>query len=158
MQQLQRAAALFCLACVGAELAAQLAGAPNVRKCIKALAGLYILTVLLRMVPQLPETLDLPAFSGQPVQFAQTAEQAALQVAEEQLNEQLRAECARRFGTEVQASVTLRQDGNTVEAKQVSLAVPAGCPIAVRQAIAAYVQQETGTAPIWAEETFHETT
>lgn len=52
MQPLERAAAIFCIACICAELTTQLAGSTWARRCIKAVAGLYILVVFARTVPQ----------------------------------------------------------------------------------------------------------
>ena len=45
MQPLERAVAIFCIACICAELTTQLAGSTWARRCIKAVAGLYILVV-----------------------------------------------------------------------------------------------------------------
>ena len=53
MQPLERAVAIFCIACICAELTTQLAGSTWARRCIKAVAGLYILVVLLQVIPQL---------------------------------------------------------------------------------------------------------
>ena len=53
MQTLKAAAVIFCTACIGAELVTQLTGNGWARQCIKVVAGLYILVVLLRAVPQL---------------------------------------------------------------------------------------------------------
>ena len=53
MQTLKAAAVIFCTACIGAELVAQLTGNGWARQCIKVVAGLYILVVLLHAVPQL---------------------------------------------------------------------------------------------------------
>ena len=52
MQPLERAVAIFCIVCICAELTAQLAGSTWARRCIKAVAGLYILVVFARTVPQ----------------------------------------------------------------------------------------------------------
>ena len=46
MQPLERAVAIFCIACICAELTTQLAGSTWARRCIKAVAGLYILCLL----------------------------------------------------------------------------------------------------------------
>ena len=40
MQPLERAVAIFCIACICAELTTQLAGSTWARRCIKAVAGL----------------------------------------------------------------------------------------------------------------------
>ena len=52
MQTLKSAAVVFCTACICAELLARLTGNSWAR-CIKAVAGLYILVVLLQVIPQL---------------------------------------------------------------------------------------------------------
>ena len=49
-----RVVTAFCLACVCAELLVQLVEAGWARRCIKVVAGLYILTVLLRATSALP--------------------------------------------------------------------------------------------------------
>lgn len=43
----------LCTACICAELVARLTGNSWARRCIKAVAGLYILVVLLQVIPQL---------------------------------------------------------------------------------------------------------
>lgn len=53
MQTLKSAAVVFCTACICAELLARLTGNSWARWCIKAVAGLYILVVLLQVIPQL---------------------------------------------------------------------------------------------------------
>ena len=47
------ATVVFCTACICAELLARLTGNSWARRCIKAVAGLYILVVLLQVIPQL---------------------------------------------------------------------------------------------------------
>ena len=49
-----RVVTAFCLACVCTELLVQLVEAGWARRCIKVVAGLYILTVLLRAISALP--------------------------------------------------------------------------------------------------------
>ena len=51
MQTLKSAAVVFCTACICAELLARLTGNNWARRCIKAVAGLYM--VLLQVIPQL---------------------------------------------------------------------------------------------------------
>ena len=53
MQAFQRAAAVFCMACIGAELVSLFGGQGWAGRCIKAVAGLYILAVLLAQLPHL---------------------------------------------------------------------------------------------------------
>lgn len=61
MDTLKTITVVFCAACIGSELVTQLTGDGWARRCIKAVAGLYILVVLLRAVPQWKA--DLQAFS-----------------------------------------------------------------------------------------------
>ena len=71
MQPLERAVAIFCIACICAELTTQLAGSTWARRCIKAVAGLYILVVFARPLPKAGAQLQAfsmpqaqPAFFG----------------------------------------------------------------------------------------------
>ena len=71
MQPLERAVAIFCIACICAELTTQLAGSTWARRCIKAVAGLYILVVFARALPKAGAQLQAfslpqaqPAFFG----------------------------------------------------------------------------------------------
>ena len=52
MQALERAAAVFCTACICAELLSRFVGQGWGQKCIKAVAGLYILVMFARTVPR----------------------------------------------------------------------------------------------------------
>ena len=74
MQVFQRAAAVFCMACIGAELVGLFAGQSWAGRCIKAVAGLYILAVLLAELPHLPGKV-LTAFSGNTAPVATSAAQ-----------------------------------------------------------------------------------
>lgn len=48
MHAFQTAASAFCIACICAEITTLLAGAGWAGRCIKAVAGLYILVILFR--------------------------------------------------------------------------------------------------------------
>ena len=71
MQALERAAAVFCTACICAELLSRFVGQGWGQKCIKAVAGLYILVVFARTLPKAGAQLQAfsmpqaqPAFFG----------------------------------------------------------------------------------------------
>ena len=49
MHAFQTAASAFCIACICAEITTLLAGAGWAGRCIKAVAGLYILVILFRL-------------------------------------------------------------------------------------------------------------
>ena len=53
MHAFQTAASAFCIACICAEITTLLAGAGWAGRCIKAVAGLYILVILFRLAPQM---------------------------------------------------------------------------------------------------------
>ena len=67
MQNIKAAVAVFCTACICAELTAQLTGQGWARRSIKAVAGLYILAVVLCVLPQAKgewQAFTLPAASS----------------------------------------------------------------------------------------------
>ena len=75
MQAFQRAAAVFCMACIGAELVSLFGGQGWAGRCIKAVAGLYILAVLLAQLPHLQGRVAA-AFSGNTAPAALSAIQS----------------------------------------------------------------------------------
>ena len=107
MQQLKTAVAVFCIACVCAELVGQLLGDVWGRQCIKAAAGLYILVAFFHALPEiragiLPFTSpDLPAAS-----FGSVEETILLQ-AEASLSAQLEEQISHETGLTVSVAVDL---------------------------------------------------
>lgn len=96
-----RVVTAFCLACVCTELLVQLVEAGWARRCIKVVAGLYILTVLLRAISALPART---AQWFQPVQASASiegVETTILTEAAKRLNEMLAAECEAQTGIPV---------------------------------------------------------
>ena len=158
MQAFQRAAAVFCMACIGAELVGLFGGQGWAGRCIKAVAGLYILAVLLSQLPRLPGNVRA-AFSGGAAPASasctqpDTLETQILRRAETQLAERCTAQCRQQFGLEVQVSVTLEKTGQTGVAARAAAAFPAGCTAAQKQAVLAFLQQQLGAAPTAVEET-----
>lgn len=151
MRTFQSAAAAFCIACICAELTTLLVGAGWARKCIKAVAGLYILVVLSRLAPGMKAELQKAAVISPSSVSISGGGQVLLQEAQQQLEQTLGAECQRHFGVAVQLQITLVDDGQTVQAQQVVVQVPAGCSNAVRGQLATYLQQQLGTAPVLEE-------
>ena len=58
MQELRTATVWFCTGCICAELVMRLIGNGWPRRCIKAVAGLYILVVLFHAMPRLRTELQ----------------------------------------------------------------------------------------------------
>ena len=157
MQAFQRAAAVFCMACIGAELVSLFAGQSWAGRCIKAVAGLYILAVLLAQLPRLPGKV-LTALSGNTAPSAVSAaqpdamEMEILTGAEAQLEEYCAAQCRQQFGLDIRVTVTLEKAGQQVVTKKAVIAFPAGCTTAQKQAVLSFLQQTLGTAPMASEE------
>lgn len=157
MQAFQRAAAVFCMACIGAELVSLFAGQSWAGRCIKAVAGLYILAVLLAQLPQLPGKV-LTIFSGNTAPTAvsaarpDTLETEILTEAKAQLEAYCTAQCRQQFGLDICVTVTLEKAGQQVVVKKAVAALPTGCTAAQKQAVLSLLQQTLGTAPTAAEE------
>ena len=151
MQAFQRAAAVFCMACIGAELISLFGGQSWAGRCIKAVAGLYILAVLLAQLPHLPGKV-MTAFSGNTAPAAvSTAQPDALETeiltgAETRLEEYCAAQCRQQFGLDIRVSVTLEKAGQQVVVKKAVVAFPAGCTDAQKQAVFSFLQQTLGAS------------
>lgn len=126
MQAFQRAAAVFCMACIGAELVSFFAGQSWAGRCIKAAAGLYILAVLLAQLPRLPGKV-LTAFSGSTAPAVLSAMQSdtletdILTETETRLAEYCTAQCRQQFGLDASMTVTLEKAGQQVVVKRLLL-------------------------------------
>ena len=158
MQAFQRAAAVFCMACIGAELVSLFGGQSRAGRCIKAVAGLYILAVLLAQLPRLPSKV-VTAFSGNTVPAAtSTAQSDALETeilteAGTQLEEYCTAQCRQQFGLDIRVSITLEKAGQQVVVKKAVAAFPAGCTAAQKQAVLSFLQQTLGASTAAEEST-----
>ena len=164
MQAFQRAAAVFCMACIGAELVSFFAGQSWAGRCIKAAAGLYILAVLLAQLPRLPGKV-LTAFSGNTAPAAVSAARPdtleteilteardAQDIADAARLAVRTAQCRQQFGLDIRVTVTLEKAGQQVVVKKAVAALPTGCTAAQKQAVFSLLQQTLGTAPTAAEE------
>ena len=158
MQAFQRAAAVFCMACIGAELVSLFGGQSWAGRCIKAVAGLYILAVLLAQLPHLPGRVAA-AFSGNTAPAAvSTAQSDALETeiltgAETRLEEYCAAQCRQQFGLDIRVLVTLEKAGQQVVVKKAVVAFPAGCTAAQKQAVFSFLQQTLGASTAAEEST-----
>ena len=109
MQALERAAAVFCTACICAELAARFVGPGWGQKCIKAVAGLYILVAFADALPGAKAQLTAPKLPQ-----AETALVGSLEDA-----------CLREAGIRVKLRITLCRTAEGVAASAVQV-VPQG--------------------------------
>ena len=156
MQVFQQAAAVFCMACIGAELVSLFGGQSWAGRCIKAVAGLYILAVLLAQLPRLPGKV-MTSFSGNTAPAAtSTAQPDALETeilteTEARLEEYCTAQCRQKFGLDIRMTVTLEKARQQVVVKKAVAAFPAGYTAAQKQAVLSFLQQTLG-APTAVEE------
>ena len=140
-------AAVFCLGCLCAELVSRLVGPGWAGRCIKAVAGRYILVVLFRLLPgKLPELPGKGMSAESPVDLG-SAEQMILSETETQLETRLAEECRSRFGIPVTVDVTLKEGEGTVSAAAVLVYIPAECPEAVRRELTEYMQNTLAVEP-----------
>lgn len=148
MQGVKSAVAVFCTACICAEVLSQLVGGTRMRACIKAVAGLYILVSVLRALPGLgvqAEGLTLPEIPA--ASFGSLAD-AVLPEAERQLEQELQARILEETGCEVRLAVELVQAGGAVSAAAVRVTSEQECPARQQAGITALVQQALGEVEI----------
>ena len=148
MHAFQTAASAFCIACICAEITTLLVGAGWAGRCIKAVAGLYILVVLFRLAPGAkPELKSAMEVVPSSVRI-QSAEISILQKAQERLESSLRTECMQRFGVPIELDITLTQEGQTIQAGSAVFTILSECTDAKKQQVAAYLQEALGTASV----------
>ena len=124
MQAFQNAAAAFCIACICAEVTALLTGTGWAGRCIKAVAGLYILVVLFRLAPGVKPELKSAMEVVPSSVHIQSAETSIL-------------------------DITLTQEGQTIQAGSADFTILSECTDAEKQQVAAYLQEALGTASVW---------
>lgn len=126
MQQLKTAVAVFCTACICAELVGRLLGDVWGRQCIKAAAGLYILVALFHALPSIRAGMasftppDVPAAS-----FG-TMEDVVLQQAQRSLADQLETQIAEETGLAVTLDIALESTQTGVQVVWAEVSAPAG--------------------------------
>ena len=152
MQTVRALTAAFCLACIGAELTAQLVDAGWARQCIKALAGLYILVVLLRQLTGAAGTFSVPAAASAAPADLGSPEQLLLTQAETRLKDSLQQTIRQTWGTEAGLQIRLTSDGTAAQAQQVWVEFRPECPAEMQEQILNFLEQELGTRPERQEE------
>ena len=125
MQALERAAAVFCTACICAELAARFVGPGWGQKCIKAVAGLYILVAFADALPGAKAQLTAPKLPQAETASVGSLEDAILAQTEEELSRRLEDACLREAGIRVKLRITLCRTAEGVAASAVQV-VPQG--------------------------------
>lgn len=121
MQALERAAAVFCTACICAELLSRLVGQGWGQKCIKAVAGLYILVVFADALPGAKAqfaALELPQV---PAVSVGSLEDAVLAQTAEELSRTLEERCLSEAGVSLRLNISLSRTAEGVEAAEVQI-------------------------------------
>ena len=148
MQQIKTAVAVFCIACISAELVAQLVGDTRGKQCIKAAAGLYILIAISNALPLLrAQSLDLALPQSQQADFG-SAEDLIVQEAQQKLETQLEAQILAQTGWPASLQLTLAQPGQGVEAVEAQVSLPPDCPGDTRAEIASELCSRLGLASV----------
>lgn len=148
MQNIKAAVAVFCTACICAELTAQLTGQGWARRSIKAVTGLYILAVVLCVLPQAKgewQTFALPAASS--VELG-TQKETVLRTAASQLEETLEVRCREELGAEVAIRIELEETAEGVQVHSLTV-TPMGEAEETRDAVEELLQQTLGASPVW---------
>lgn len=148
MQQIKTAVAVFCIACISAELVAQLVGDTRGKQCIKAAAGLYILIAISNALPLLrAQSLDLALPQSQQADFG-SAEDLIVQEAQQKLENQLEAQILAQTGWPASLQLTLAQTGQGVEAVEAQVSLLPDCPGDTRAEIASELCSRLGLASV----------
>ena len=148
MQNNKAAVAVFCTACICAELTAQLTGQGWARRSIKAVAGLYILAVVLCALPQAKgewQTFALPAASS--VELG-TQKETVLRAAASQLEETLEVRCREELGAEVAIRIELEETSEGVQVHSLTV-TPMGEAEETLDAVEELLQHTLGVSPVW---------
>lgn len=148
MQNIKAAVAVFCTACICAELTAQFTGQGWARRSIKAVAGLYILAVVLCVLPQAKgewQAFSLPAASS--VELG-TQKETVLRAAASQLEDTLEARCREELGAEVAICVELEETAEGVQVHSLTV-TPMREAEETRDAVEELLQHTLDISPVW---------
>ena len=147
MRMLQSTAAMFCIACICAEVTALLVGRGWARKCIKATAGLYILVVFFHVLPRIKANVIWPAKVSGVVAPFQNTEGLLLDGTRKRLQASLQQDCLQRFGRQTELEIVLRQEKDRIEAERVTMYVPPGSSESEYAEAASYLYSLLGVKP-----------
>lgn len=156
MQELKRAAAVFCIACICAELLAQLTEHGWARHCIKTVAGLYILLVFWNTLPKFRTTVQSFELPQSSVIEMETLEDAVRSRTETELAERLAAECEEVTGVSARFIITLQETASGVEVSSVQVGFPAGCSDSEKDAVTEFLRTALGRTAVVSAETDRE--
>lgn len=147
MQGLRQSAAVFCIACICAEILAQMTERGRARDCIKTVAGLYILLVFLNALPKfhtLTQNLKLPQTTA--VEMGSWEDLVRTQ-SETELEQTLSAQCAAKLGIPVQLSITLEETSSGETAASVQVILSKECSDSDAEQVSAFLEEMLHVLP-----------
>ena len=151
MQSIKAAVAVFCTACICAELVTQVSDNGWTRHGIKVIAGLYILAVAVQAFPQAKAEWNMSLEPSVSSVALIIWNQAVLEQTEADLARQLEQHVREEFGVELSIAITLREHAGDISAKAVTI-TPAEYDSAEKRAsIDLYIQSQLGVLPEWKE-------
>lgn len=147
MQALERTAAIFCMACICAELVSHLVGQGWGRKCIKVVVGLYILVALTKALPEAKAQFALSVLPQAGAVSVGTMEDAVLMQAEKELVEALAEKCFQETGITVILTITLTRTADEVSIERVCIRPQEELDTDEKQEIAELLAGQLQTSP-----------
>ncbi len=154
MQGVRQSAAVFCIACICAEILAQMTERGWTRDCIKTVAGLYILLVFWNALPKfhtLAQSLELPQTTA--VEMGSWGDLVRTQT-EIELEQTLAEQCAAELGVSVQLSITLEETSSGETAASVQVILPEECDDSDAEQVSAFLEEMLHVSPtlVWESE------
>ena len=147
MQALERAAAVFCTACICAELLSRFVGQGWGQKCIKAVAGLYILVVFADALPGAKAQFTALELPQVPTVSVGSLEDAVLAQTAEELSRTLEERCRSEAGVSLRLNIILSQTAEGVEAAEVQIVPQDAVTASQKRAIEALLEGQLQLGP-----------
>lgn len=149
MQSIKAAVAVFCTACICAELVTQVTQSGWARRCIKAVAGLYILAVALRALPQAKAEWKASSVPAASAVSLGTLEEAVLSQTKADLSKELEARCREELGVTLTLELALAESSDGVIVTSAQATPEGSCTTEQRRAAEQLLQQALGVLPQW---------
>lgn len=149
MDVLQKAAVSFCLACICSEVVTLWVGSGWAKRCIKAVAGLYILVVLFRAVPLSIRNWEQLSAQSKELSSIGDMETSVLLDAQTRLEQTLAEECWRNYGEKVEFSIVLCRTEQNVCVCKANASACGEIEPQKKKEILEYLSQELGFAASW---------
>lgn len=152
MHLLPKMTVAFCLACICSEIALFFVDSGWARRCIKTVAGLYILTVIFRFAPSIfTATLDI-SIPKIPAVDLGSPETLIFEEASSELEDFLEKRCKEMYGINLQLQILLLETEDEQIECQTEVLFEAGVDPAIRDKVLDYLEDELLCVPSWRED------